>query len=264
MASERRERIGDYVLEDRLRSEATGDVWAGVHLVLPRRVAIKVLRADDSKAHAVQLLREACILEALSHPGVPRIYECGVLADTRPWVATERVEGSLLAEATNGRPFAIADLVTVIRSAADILAHAHARGVVHRRLGEGVVVLTPHRAVPVVLRGWGGVVTHDSQRAAEPASDVHALGALAYRALTAMPFLPDASAQAASPAAPAELTRLIDDMLARHPAERPSAAEACERAAWLAETLDSSAPPPALPLALSRATTCEFAVRIRG
>jgi hypothetical protein len=114
----------------------------------------------------------------------------------------------------------------------------------------------------VYLRGWGGVVTHDSQRAGEPASDVHALGALAYRALTGAPLTPGASAQSASPEAPADLTRLIDDMLAPHPAERPSAAEVYERATWVAETFESASVP-SLSEALARAATCVFAVRIR-
>jgi eukaryotic-like serine/threonine-protein kinase len=263
MESEPGGRIGDYNIEGELRSEPTARVYAGVHVVLPRRVAIKILPPEGMKSHAVQLLREACILEALSHPGIPRIYECGVADDKRPWVAIERIDGTSLAESMSGRSIAVAELVTVIRGVADILAHAHARGVVHRRLGEGFVILTPNRACPLSVRNWGGVVTYDSHRAAEPTSDVYALGALAYRALTASRLTQDASAQAECPEAPADLTHLIDDMLARHPAERPSAAEVCERATWVAETLES-ATEESLSVSLARAPTVEFAVRIRG
>lgn len=217
-------RIGDYTIERALRSEPTGVVYAGVHVVLPRRAAIKI----------GAVLREACILEALSHPGVPRIYECGVLAGERPWVAIERIDGTVLADAMSDSPIAIADLVIVVRAVADILAHAHARGVGHHRLGEGVVALTPGRATPVCVRGWGDVVPRDSPLAAGPASDVHSLGALAYRALTGAVLTP----------APAELTQLIDDMLSGDPDARPSAAEVCERV----DSLDGG----------------DFAVRIRG
>jgi len=265
-------RIGDYTIEGELRSEATGVVYVGVHLVLPRRAAIKILHPDRAwmKSLAVQMLREACILEALSHPGVPRIYECGVLADKRPWVAIERIDGTSLADATKETPIAIADLVMVVRSVADILAHAHARGVVHHRLGEDVVILTQTRAAPVCVRGWGDVVTHDSHLAADPSSDVHSLGALAYRALTGAVLTPGASAQRSCSEAPAELTRLIDDMLADEPADRPSAAEVCERADWLAEALESARPRPApaatprAGVSLARTASSDFAVRIRG
>jgi serine/threonine protein kinase len=243
------QRIGDYTIERELAAEPTGAVYEGVHLVLPRRAAVKV---GDRK---VQLLREACILEALSHPGVPRIYECGVLADKRPWVATELIGGTPLSD---GAPIAIADLAVVVRAVGDILAHAHARGVVHHRLGEAVVLLTPQRLSPVVVRGWGDVVARDSSMAAEPSSDVRALGAIAYRALTGS--APGASAQELCPDAPSELTTLIDEMLSAAP---PSAVEVCERIDWLGETL--AHPTRARGRAKHpRAATNGFAVRIRG
>jgi serine/threonine protein kinase len=268
-------RIGDYRIEREVRTEETGVVYEGVHRVLPRRTAIKVLHADRAwmKSMAIQMLREACVLEALSHPGVPRVFECGVLADKRPWVALEMIEGASLADATRDTPIAISDLGMIVRAVADILAHAHARGVVHHRLGESIVVLTPRRASPVCVRGWGDVVAHDSQLAADPSSDVHALGALAFRALTRTALTAGASAQAACPEAPADLTKLIDDMLADDPKRRPTAAEVSERADWLAETLEGprSARPSATPAhgiairpAVARTPTPDFAVRIRG
>lgn len=240
-------------------------VFEGVHLVLPRRAAIKIPHLDR-KQLAVQMLREACILEALSHPGVPRIYECGVLADKRPWVALELIDGTSLSDEM---PIAIADLAMVMRSVGDILAHAHARGVVHHRLGEGVVILTPQRLSPVTVRGWGDVVTRDSHRAADPSSDIHALGAIAFRTLTGRVLTPDASAQAMCPEAPGELTKLIDDMLAPEPSARPSAVEVCERIDWVGETLERPTRPPASTPARGlarhpRAGTNGFAVRIRG
>jgi len=247
------QRIGDYTIERELRTEATGSVYEGVHLVLPRRAALEVPRADKK----VQLLRQACILEALSHPGVPRIYECGVLADKRPWVATELIDGTPLSD---DMPIAITDLAVVVRSVGDILAHAHARGVVHHRLTEAVVLLTPQRLSPVTVRGWGDVVARDSSLTAEPSSDIHALGAIAYRTLTGSVLTPGASAQMLCPEAPAELTTLIDDMLAGDP---PSAVEVCERIDWLGETL--AHPVRARGRAKHpRAGTNGFAVRIRG
>jgi tRNA A-37 threonylcarbamoyl transferase component Bud32 len=243
------QRIGDY----RIERELTPSAYEGVHLVLPRRAAVEVSRPDNK----LQLLRQACILEALSHPGVPRIYECGVLPDKRPWVATELIDGTPLSDDT---PVAITDLAVVVRSVGDILAHAHARGVVHHRLTEAVVLLTPQRLSPVTVRGWGDVVARDSTLAAEPSCDIHALGAIAYRTLTGSVLTPGASAQMMCPEAPGELTKLIDDMLAGEP---PSAVEVCERIDWLGETL--AHPTRARGRAKHpRAGTNGFAVRIRG
>ncbi len=260
-------RIGDYRIEGERRTEDTGIVYDGTHLLLPRHAAIKI--AHD-KAAAVQLLREACVLEALSHPGVPRVYECGVLADKRPWVALEAIDGLSLAATTNDTPIAIADLAMVMRAVGDILAHAHARGVVHHRLSETIVIMTPERGSPVCVRGWGHVVAHDSQKAADPTADIRALGALAYRALLRTPVVPGASAQRECPEAPADLTKLIDEMLAEDSHRRPTAIEVSERAVWLAETLVEQRPRAGVPAfevvkpSVSRTMTPDVVVRIRG
>ena len=83
-------RIGDYVVEREVAYEAAAIVYFATHVVLPRQAHVKVSHPGLRPA-AVQLLREACILEALSHPGAPRVYECGVLADRRPWSSIERL-----------------------------------------------------------------------------------------------------------------------------------------------------------------------------
>ena len=231
-------RIGDYRVERELRADDTGVIYEAVHLVLPRRAAVKVGHPELSRALAVQLMREACVLEALAHPGVSRVYFWGVLADKRPWVARELIEGVTLAESMQGGSIAIADLVVMLRAVAEILEHAHGRGVFHHKLGEAAIVHTPERGFPYCVRGWADVVVHDSERGADASSDVNALGALAFRALTGAPVTPDASAQAACAAAPIELTTLIDLMLAVDPRNRPTASEVRARAAWLAETLE--------------------------
>ncbi|HEX2685047.1 MAG TPA: hypothetical protein VHN14_00440, partial [Kofleriaceae bacterium] len=63
--------------------------------MLPRRATIKVVHAAvAATAPSIdQTLREACLLEAISHPGVPLVYESGVLEDHRPWFAFEWIAG---------------------------------------------------------------------------------------------------------------------------------------------------------------------------
>jgi hypothetical protein len=237
-------RIGDYRIEREVRHEDTGMVYGAVHLVLPRVAAVKVMHPSQAwlRALAVQILREACILEALSHPGVPRVFECGVLSDKRPWVAMELIEGASIAELSHEGPLAISDLVVALRATADVLEHAHARGVVHHRLNEGSIVRTPKRQSPFSVRGWGDVTTHDSTLAVEPSGDIYALGVIAFRALTGHDVEADmASAQDLCPAAPAELTHLIDEML-REPEGRPTAGDVRDRVSWLAETHEAAPP----------------------
>lgn len=231
-------RIGDYTIERELRADDTGVIYGAVHLVLPRRAAVKITHPTFTRSTAVQFMREACVLEALAHPGVPRVYECGVLPDKRPWVARELIEGTSLAESMQAGSIAIADLVVMLRAVAEILDHAHGRGVVHHQLGEAAIVHTPSRAFSHCVRGWSDVVVHDSERGAAASGDLHALGALTFRALTGSPFTPSSSARAECPSVPLELTTLVDHMLAADPRDRPVAAEVLQRAAWLAETLE--------------------------
>jgi hypothetical protein len=231
------DRIGDYSVEREIRREDGATTFKAVHLMLPRHAAVRVL-SSDSKPLALQMMREACILEALCHPGIPRVFECGVLTDKhdkRPWFAMELVEGPTLADLCREGPLGIAELVVAIRAMAEVIEHAHGRGVIHQRLGEGAVVRTPQRHAAYTITGWGGVGTRDSGAGADQARDVHALGTIAFRALTASPHTPTASARAAAPSAPVELAELIDDMLA--PERRPSAGEVRERTAWLADTV---------------------------
>ena len=136
-------RIGDYVVDREVAYEAAAIVYFATHVVLPRQAHVKVSH-PGSRPAAVQLLREACILEALSHPGAPRVYECGVLADRRPWSSIERLPCIALDRFVGDRPAALSDVVVALRDVADVLRHAHERGIVHRRLASpGVQAAMP-------------------------------------------------------------------------------------------------------------------------
>lgn len=245
-------RIGDYVVDHALSiGDAPVAVYLGTHVVLPRRVALKVMQGGQYlKTVAVQMLREACLLEAIAHPAVPRLFECGVLADKRPWMALEYIDGTPLADLVTTGPMPLADLVAVLRDAADLLRHAHARAVVHRNLTTDAIVSTPGRtASSVCIRHWDSALTLDTQSLVglDARDDIYALGAIAYRALTGEDPRGAASAMGRCPSAPTELTQLVDRMLAVNPTSRPVAAEVAERARWLATTVSQSAVPAWVP-----------------
>src|SRR5207248_7235217 len=63
-------RIGDYKTIEELYVDDAGTVYLAAHVLLPRRVALKIMHSGSAwqRAVAMQLLREACLLEALSHP----------------------------------------------------------------------------------------------------------------------------------------------------------------------------------------------------
>ena len=197
--------LGDYTL-DRVVASATGEAsFEATHQVLPRRALVTIATTQASGGRVV---REACVLESLRHPGVPRAYDCGVTSG-QPWIATELVEGERFTA-----PIAASELVALIRDVAAVLAHAHARGVIHGDIWlDAIVKDDGTRGFPLCLVHW-----RSAKRAASGEGDVYALGLLAFAAL------PDR--------VPSRLGALVDDMLA---ADRPGAAEISARAAALAE-----------------------------
>ena len=258
------DRIGDYRVDAQVAIEETAVVYLATHVVLPRQSHIKVTH-PGSKTAAVQVLREACILEALSHAGIPRVHECGVLGDRRPWSAVERMAGTSFKQLTGDGPISLSELVIMLRDVGDILQHAHERGVVHRRLTATTIVRTHQRRSGHAIADWADARTLDtgSEVAVDPRDDVYALGRIAFRGLTGLDFMTPASsgtwrvsnlgpndpttgsvtnpvsAAAHSPSAPAELTALIDQMLAE-PAARPLAGDVFDRAHWLCDTLEAA------------------------
>ncbi len=241
-------RIGDYRIDRELDVEETGVVYLGTHTVLPRQAAVKVMHAaaepprpGEERGRPVRVLPEAVLLESLSHPGIPRVFECGTLPDRRPWAAFEPLEGVTLASLISGAPMAAAELVVVLRDVGDLIAHAHARNVVHRRLSADAIVRTPDRGCSVCVRHWDDARMSTEGRIdpkADPRDDVRALGLIAFRALTGAAPEEGVSAADRCPGAPAELAALIDQMLADDPASRPPADEVRDRARWLADTFE--------------------------
>jgi serine/threonine-protein kinase len=231
-------RIADYIVDREIAYDATAITYLATHVVLPRQAQLRVTH-PGSRTAAVQLLREACLLEALSHAGIPRVHECGVLGDRRPWSAIELMPGVTFERFVGAGPLAMSDLVVMLRDVSDIVRHAHERGVVHRRLTAGAIIRTQRRRSGYAICEWGDACTLDTEAevAVDPRDDVAALGAIAYRALTGHAAEGEVPAAAACPAAPAELSAVIDQMLAA-PVARPTAAEVFDRALWLCDTLE--------------------------
>ena len=125
-------RIGDYLIDQELSGTDNKTTYLGSHAVLPRTACVIV--------GGSALLREACILEAVRGPGVPRVYECGVLPDRRVWIAIERIVGPTIADAGG---LSARDAATVLRDVAVILERAEANSVSHGRLSPRVIVRGP-------------------------------------------------------------------------------------------------------------------------
>ncbi len=180
---------------------ATGEVWRGRDLATGDPVAIKRLRVDDAGGRA-RLRREAALLTALDHPHLVSVREV-VVTDRECALILDYAAGGSLAGLLRRRGrLRPGEVVTALAPVAAALAFAHGEGVVHgdvtpanvlftadgrplladlgvaRVVGdEDAVRATPDYVDPVVARG----------AAPGPASDVFALAAVAFHALTGVP-----------------------------------------------------------------------------
>jgi serine/threonine-protein kinase len=262
------DRIGNYRVERELGPTGSGLLVQARHQVLPRRAIIKVVHAAFAAVppFVVQTLREACILEAIGHPGVPIVYESGLLRDRRPWFAFELIHGPTLEDVLATGAMPIIEVAGLLRDLAEILEHAHRRGVIHRGLRPDRIVVTNDRRFPLCIPDWSEAIAHDASACVPPPdgchgyvapelthqdaggaervddrADMFALGAIAYRALTgALPFEPGAGHVAVHrrrPGTPRELATIIESLLSFDRFDRPSASEVRADVDWLFSTL---------------------------
>ena len=144
-------RLARYRILGKLGAGGMGEVYRARDEQLDRDVAVKVLPAstfDDPTARA-RLVREAKAAAALNHPNICTVYEVGE-ADGQAYIAMELVEGRTLRATLAEGALAPDLLVHYARQLAEALAHAHDRGVVHRDLKSGNVIVTPDRRIKVL------------------------------------------------------------------------------------------------------------------
>ncbi|MEG3634266.1 serine/threonine-protein kinase [Micromonospora palythoicola] len=253
-----------YRLIEQLGAGGMSVVWRGYDEVLGRQVAVKVLasRLASDRAFRHRIRIEAQAAARLCHPNITNVYDYGESVQvglTVPYVVMELIDGGPLTArlARDGRlPWR--EAVTVAAEVASALATAHARGVVHRDVTPGNVMLTA-TGVKVVDFGISALVG-ESEKGPDgtllgtpaylaperldngqvsPATDVYALGLLLYRMLTGrLPWQADTTTQMlrahmyrepepmpAVPDLPASVAALVHRCLAKRPADRPATAE---------------------------------------
>jgi non-specific serine/threonine protein kinase len=136
--------VSHYRLTRPLGRGAMGEVWVAEDTQLPRKVAVKLLAphlALEPDAVA-RLLREAQAAASVDHPAIVTVYEAGI-ADGRPFLVMQLVEGETLAARLARGPLDLDEALDIARKVADALAEVHCLGIVHRDLKPANIVLSP-------------------------------------------------------------------------------------------------------------------------
>ncbi|MGE5338547.1 MAG: protein kinase domain-containing protein [Gemmatimonadota bacterium] len=204
------DRIGAYVLKREIASGGMATVWLAARADggLTRDVALKLPRIGWGPGLADRLARERDILASLEHPHIARLYDAGVDALGRPYLALEYVDGQPIDAYCRDRAIDLRARVELLLQVARALAHAHARLVVHRDLKPSNILVTTDGQVRLLDFGIaklmegdraqetrltqlaGRMLTFDyaspEQIRGAPigtASDVYSLGVVAYELL---------------------------------------------------------------------------------
>ena len=137
-------RIGPYEILASIGSGGMGEVFRARDSRLDRLVAIKVLTAARGleQVHLDRFTREARAIARLNHPAICTLYDVGD-QDGVPFLVMELLEGETLADSLEAGSVAVERALVIATQIAEALDAAHAKGVIHRDLKPGNVMLTP-------------------------------------------------------------------------------------------------------------------------
>src|SRR6478672_5281581 len=127
------EQLGHYKILSMIGKGGMGEVYRGNDTRLGRSVAIKV----SSREFNDRFEREAKAISALNHPNICTLYDVGP-----NYLVMEYVEGDMLSKLIERGPLPLDKALGYAVQIVDALAAAHAKGVIHRDLKPGNVIVT--------------------------------------------------------------------------------------------------------------------------
>ena len=265
-----------YTLTERIATGGMGDVWRATDSVLGREVAVKVMRASTAEdpTFAERFRDEARHSAGMSHQNIATVYDYGE-DEGVAYLVMELVEGEPLSQMIARGPMNPDQVRGIVGQAALALAAAHAAGVVHRDVKPANILITPDGRVKLTDFGIARAVDGASHtrtgevlgtpqylspeqalgKGATGASDLYALGIITQEMLTGRKPFDSGSAVATALAqvndpppplpdgVPSDLRRIVDQSLAKDPADRPTSAAAVAAALGMSVTGLAQIPP---------------------
>ena len=247
-----------YRLADEIGRGAMGIVYHAHDALLERDVAFKQLapRLAHDPEFTERFMREARALARLSHPNIVQVFDF-INDDSGVWIAMELVNGEELEhKLEQGTSLAIKTCIDLGIQLSNAMGYAHDNGVIHRDFKPANVLVLTNGDTKIMDFGLARIAQSGgytqvgtvmgsaaymspeqaSGKAAAPATDIYAFGVTLYRMATGkLPFNGDAQSivaqhlsqtpvtpQHRNAGIPDELNKLILQMLAKAPGERPS------------------------------------------
>ena len=270
---------GRYRLTALIASGGMGEVWRATDGLLGRSVAIKLGRSELSHDDAfLQRFRfEAKSAASLSHPNIATVFDYGEYQDATglvsAFIVMEFIEGLPLSRIIPAQGLAVPQVLDILAQSAAGLEAAHAKGLVHRDIKPGNLMIKSDGALKITDFGIakamegadltlpGSILGTARYMAPEqlsnkgygPPGDIFSLGIVAYQCVSGSTPFGDRDPAAGAFAilneeipplrrtiAP-EVASLIASMLQKNPEERPTSTEVANRARFLSTQIRPSA-----------------------
>ncbi len=143
--------VGAYRLVREIGSGGMGSVWLAERAdgLMQRRVALKLphLIAPRREELAARMARERELLAQLEHPNIAALYDAGITAQGRPFLALEYVEGKPIDAYCRELQLDTQARLRLFIQVAAAVAHAHAKLIVHRDLKPSNILVTVESSV---------------------------------------------------------------------------------------------------------------------
>ena len=258
-------KVGRYEVKTVLGRGSMGAVYVANDPAIDRVVAVKVIQtsvqlsAAEFEQYRERFYREAKAAGKLLHPGIVTVFDVGHTEEETPFIVMEYVEGKTLHELLEAGPLAPDVAVQLSTNISDALAYAHQKGIVHRDIKPGNIVVTADGQPKIMDFGIAHVVGSDFTQADEvlgspnymapeqlskgtidQRTDLFAFGVVLYRMLTGkLPFTGDSFAAIAkgilfdeptppqdlNPAVTTAVNSIVLHCLSKDPAQRFASAK---------------------------------------
>src|SRR5467141_5220519 len=171
--------LGNYKITHKLGAGGQGTVYKATDLKLGRTVVVKVLPAELTvkETNLKRFAREARLASALDHPNICTIFDLDE-AEGLHFIAMQYVEGRNVRQLVGGHPLELKSALMIAIQVTDALAAAHSRGIIHRDIKSGNVMVTPSGQVKILDFGLAKLLddTDDSSKSTIHRTDLTEIG----------------------------------------------------------------------------------------
>ena len=156
-------KINHYLIEEKLGSGGQGTVYKALDTKLNRTVVVKVLSPEltAKSSNFRRFEREAQLCSQLDHPNVCTIFDFDE-ADGVYYIAMQFVEGKNVRQLVAGKPLEMKSALSIAVQVCDALSYSHSRGIIHRDIKAGNVMVSPTGQAKILDFGLAKLVEKPS------------------------------------------------------------------------------------------------------